>query len=320
VNQGCRTALAVMLLAAGCKTAAVSRHEPIGAEPSVPGADAGTEPSATALDPGAAILPPPATEADAFSIQCGDSTDFKPQGLLGHAGPGRGQARACRIRGHVRTVHQVDLRPPSRSRGGARDPATRAIELQFTPDAAVPCRTPLDPDDKAPPRTRASHADPEWSGPILVLGGARLAGRLRVGATLCGWARTTTIPGLNGPGWESALLDGSGALLGASSRYFDRAESPLARVFRFSREGPAARQAIDEGGWFVRHRDVRISHGGASALSRDGAEVTLTGPDGTFAVAATSDLTVGPVPVFVGRHDGFDFSAVRVDRDADAGE
>jgi L-ascorbate metabolism protein UlaG (beta-lactamase superfamily) len=91
----------------------------------------------------------------------------------------------------------------------------------------------------------------------------------------------------------------------------------LARAFRFSREGPAERQAIDEGGWFVRHRGVRVYHGGARALSTGGNEVTVTGREGSFAVAATSELTEGPIPIFVGPHDAFAFSAVRVDRAGD---
>jgi hypothetical protein len=43
-----------------------------------------------------------------------------------------------------------------------------------------------------------------------------------------------------------------------------------------------------------------------------GSQVVLDAPDGRFLVRAASDLTTGPEPVFVGHHDGFAFSALRV--------
>lgn len=103
-------------------------------------------------------------------------------------------------------------------------------------------------------------------------------------------------------------------LLGAYSLYVNRSTNAyLWRTWGFSREGAARRIPLDEGGAFIFHDGVRIQHGGQSVISNDGAEVLLKAADGTFAVQATSDLTVGNVPVFVSQHDGYFFSAVRAE-------
>jgi hypothetical protein len=236
-----------------------------------------------------------APEAVSFSIECPGFPD--------------GQPPACLIRGHVFKVEEVVLDPAPKGIA-----AQRALALIIAPDDAVPCRTPLDTGEKALRLPEADDRFLERSGPILVLGGARIAGALREGAALCGWTRRVAEPGLAYPaGWEGELADGSGALLGASSLYFEHASSrALARAWQFSREGPVERIPIDEGGAFLRHRGVRIHHGGGSALSVGGAEVVVQGRDGAFAVTATSNLTVGNVPIFVGHHDGFAFAAVRL--------
>ena len=284
------------LAIAGCRSKPATRQKADAPEPP-PSASAPSASTQAPVDGGAA------TEATTFSLACAWSSRFETA-FEAPSGP----PRACMIRGRVRAARAVVLTPDRQAR------ARRALELRIEPDDAIPCRTPFDPSEKELRLPEADYPDLDRAGLVVVLGGARLVGALREGARLCGWAHAVAQPGLYYPrGWEGELADASGKLLAAWSFSFDRASSvKLARAFRFSREGPAERIPIEEGGAFVRHHRVRVYHGGASALSVDGDEAILRGRDGTFAVQAVSDLTEGHVPIFVGHHDGFGFAAVRV--------
>jgi hypothetical protein len=229
----------------------------------------------------AANAPPPPAEPDGgaappearlFSIECLDDVI----------------SRACEIRGRVRGVREVEV----------KFPPERALEVRIEPDDASPCATPY---------LRGQ------SRLFLMRGGARIASALAEGATVCGWSHRAHTPGLGSWGWEGMIASGSGALLGAGSAYFERARSPvLADSWRFSREGAFERELVDDTGTFIRHRQVRIHHGGASAVSTSGSETILRARDGTYLVSATSLLTEGPEAVYVGHWQGFAFSALRV--------
>jgi hypothetical protein len=291
------------LVASACTRSPAAVEQRTGADSAAPSAPASTEPVAAPPPPHGDAPGNEAVEAGGFSVECAnDSAAVAP--------------RACIVRGTIRAVRAVEV--ASRSPGstiGAGAPL-RALAIEIAPDDAVPCRTPFDADAKELRMIEADFADVARARSILVLGGARVAKALAEGRPLCGWARNAEPPGLHGRGerhWEGELADGSGALLGAGSFYFDASRSKmLARAWRFSRFGPAERRPLSEGGAFVRHHAVRIAHGAASVVSIDGAEVVLQGRDGAFAVRATSDLTEGDVPPFVGRHDGFAFSAIRI--------
>jgi len=212
----------------------------------------------------------------------------------------------------IRERREINI---AQSRAKEGEGARRAIEIKLDPDDTLPCKTPLDHDAKDDRLREADDSDLARAGPILVLGGARFAGELREGEKICGWTRYIAQPGLGYPaGWEGELFDASGELLAAWSWYLERGDTKhrLSRSWRFSREGAPRRLRIDEGGAFVYHDAIRVHHGGASAVSKNGEEVILKSRNGTFAVLATSDLTEGNVPVFVSKHDGFFFSAVRV--------
>jgi hypothetical protein len=166
----------------------------------------------------------------------------------------------------------------------------------------------------------ADYPDLARAGRVRILGGERIASELAVGKRVCGWARFVARPGLGYPrGWEGELSgaaanEGAWKLLGAFSLYLGPGTNAyLSRAWGFSREGAARRIPVEEGGAFIFHDAVRILHGGQHAVSKAGAEVLLKTSDGTFAVQATSDMTVGNVPVFVDRHDGFFFAAVRAE-------
>jgi hypothetical protein len=243
------------------------------------------EPEPPALPPpsesAAANAPPPPAEPDGgaatrearlFSIECLDDVI----------------SRACEIRGRVRGVREVEV----------EFPPERALEVRIEPDDASPCSTPY---------LRGQ------SRRFLMRGGARIAGALAEGATVCGWSSLVHTPGLGYRDWEGMIASGSGVPLGAWSEYFEGARPPvLPPSWRFSREGAVDRQLIDDSGTWLQHRQVRILHGGVSAVSTSGSETTLRARDGTYLVSATSRLTEAPEPVYVGHWQGFAFSALRL--------
>jgi len=231
-----------------------------------------------------------------------------------------GPPRACILRGRIRSVKPVNTVPDaSWLQDGFTPPVTnQALDVEIAPDDNVACSTPLDTTDKEIRLPQADYPDLARAGRVRILGGERIASELAAGKRVCGWARYINRPGLGYPtGWEGELTgadakDGAFKLLGAYSLYLNSSTNAyLSRAWGFTREGAARRIPIEEGGAFIFHDAVRIKHGGQSAVSKAGAEVLLKASDGTFAVQATSDMTVGNVPVFVDRHDGFFFSAVR---------
>lgn len=238
-----------------------------------------------------------AIEAERPGIACGDASP------LSHAA---GAARACVVRGRLAAVRDVEV--------VVAGVAIRALTVEIEPGEVDGCVTPLDARDARLAEPEATFADNVTATRIELVGARRLLGELRVGRALCGWAKRARHPGLPaGPvGWEGSLV-GDGSLLLASSTYLDpKSSRMLARGWRFGREGTAAVRSLDEGGAFVEHPFVRVTREGRSVRIADGEE-TLTLPDGArFAVRARSRLTVGKTPVFTGRWDGFEFSALRV--------
>lgn len=298
-------ALGTVLVTAGCKGPPVSQPVSIEIEPPAPA-------PASASAPAMAVPEPPAPAPVDAGTEAPEAPDFSIVCLGRPPRPG-GFVYACTIQGRITAVRKVGSVAEAMKFGRREEGPFQAIDLRIDPDPALPCRTPLDGDKTSwrPPETDRS-LDLPWT--IRMYGGARLAGALTEGTTVCGWTTRVQQAGLGYPaGWEGQLADGKGTVLAAWSLAFAPKDSPtLARSWRFSREGPVERRQIDEGGAFVYHRSVRVHHGGASALSVGGAESILRGRDGTFAVRATSDLTEGNTPIFVGKHDGFGFSAVRV--------
>jgi hypothetical protein len=226
------------------------------------------------------------------------------------------------LRGRIRTAKQIDTVP---SAGWLQDGFTppvpnRAIDIEIVPDDSLDCPTPLDAKAKENRLREADYPDLARAGKVRILGAERILGHLEVGNRVCGWSRYIARPGLNYPtGWEGELQGGpakgtSWKLLGAYSLYLNPTTNPhLSKAWSFTREGAARRVPLDEGGAFIFHDAVRITHKGKSVISKEGAEVQLVAPDGTFAVQATSDLTAGKVPVFVDQHDGFGFAAIRTE-------
>lgn len=196
--------------------------------------------------------------------------------------------------------------------------ANKAIDIEIVPDDSLSCPTPLEGKPSENRLPEADYPDLARAGKVRILGAERILGDLEVGRRVCGWTRFIGRPGLNYPtGWEGELSGGaskgnSWKVLGAYSLYINQKKNPhLWRAWSFVREGAARRVPLDEGGAFIFHDAVRITHRGKSAISNAGAEVELKAPDGTFAVQATSDFTAGKVPVFVSEHDGFGFAAIR---------
>jgi hypothetical protein len=276
----------------GCKDPPLS----IEREPPAEAASSSTVGGATARPPevepdGGAEAP----EASRFSIEC--RTKARAGVVLSASDPA--WLRGCVIRGRVLGVRSIE---------SDEHPKERVLDFLVERDNAIPCRTPIDASD--------ADANPLRTVKVVVRGGSRIAGALREGASVCGWAWLPPSVGLGYGGWVGAISTGTGALLGAGSAYLDAAwRSKLGLSWRLVRVGRAARHPIDGGGVFVGYRDVRIFHGGVSAVSTDGSEVILRAKDGTFAVSATSDLNEGPVPIYEGHHDGFAFSAVRLSGD-----
>jgi len=249
VRRPARFAAVALVALAACKPTPTTSYEPVASRapiahlaPDVPDGGTPSPTVAEAPDSGAPADAGPAPVEEPFlSVECADRITRRRTTV---------PSEACRFRGVVRSARPAvlpvgtDAFSPPLVRG-----PTRAIELSIEPDDTVPCSAPFDaPDPNIPGmKTKLDEAHR-----VVVLGGARLAQRIAEGARLCGWTHRVRRPGLYPAGWEGALADASGALLGAWSFYFDRAESPvLARAFRFSREGPARRIRIDEGGAFV---------------------------------------------------------------------
>lgn len=233
-----------------------------------------------------------------------------------------GPPRACILRGRIRAVKPVDTVPEaSWLHDGFTPPVTnRAIDIEVAPDDSLACSTPLDTTDKEIRLPEADYPDLSRLGRVRILGAERIASELVVGKRVCGWTRFIARPGLGYPtGWEGELMgantkENAWKLLGAYSLYLGPSTNAyLSRAWSFTREGAARRIPIEEGGAFIIHDAVRIRHGGQSAVSKASAEVLLKASDGTFAVQASSDMTVGAVPVFVSQHDGYYFSAVRAE-------
>ena len=241
---------------------------------------------------------------------------------VGPARNGGTPPRACILRGRIRAVKQVETVPDATwlQEGFAPAVNNRAMDVDIAPDDGVPCPTPLDATAKEMRLPEADSPDLARAGRVRILGGERIASELVVGKRVCGWARFIARPGAGQPsGWEGELMGGDAKdrvwkLLGAYSLYVSPSTNEhLSRAWGFSREGAARRIPIQEGGAFIFHDAVRIQHAGQSATSEGGAEVLLKASDGTFAVQATSFLTVGNVPDSIGRHDGFFFVAVRAE-------
>lgn len=198
--------------------------------------------------------------------------------------------------------------------------ANRAIDIEIVPDDSLNCPTPLEGKAGENRLPEADYPDLARAGKVRILGAERIINDLEVGHRVCGWSRFIGRPGLHYPtGWEGELQGGpakgtSWKLLGAYSLYLNATNNPhLWRSWTFTREGAARRVPLDEGGAFIFHDAVRITHQGKSVMSKEGSEEMLKTPDGTFAVQATSDLTAGKVPIFVSQHDGFGFAAVRAE-------
>jgi hypothetical protein len=261
------------LLALASAMLGCERKQPPRIEPERP-----TSPPAT--ESAAANAPPPPAEPDGLGATP-EATRFSIECLDDMT------SRACEIRGRVRGVREVEV----------KFPPERALEVRIEPDDASPCSTPY-----LRGRSRL----------FLMHGGARIAGAFVEGATVCGWSTLVHTPGLGYREWEGMIASGSGALLGAWSDYFEDARSELLSSWRFSREGAIDRQSnVDDGTW-VQHRQVRIYHGRANAVSTRGSETILRARDGTYLVSATSLLSEAPEPVYVGPWHGFAFSALRV--------
>lgn len=245
---------------------------------------------------------PPAPEYHVLSVQCANTSPLPYV---------QGPPRACILRGRIQAVRRIVLENPAMP--PTVPPASaRAIEMDVAPDDSIPCSTPFDKDAKGTRLPEADYPDFVRATRMHILGGERIASAFVEGKGLCGWTRMVGQPGLGYPyGWEGELFDEAGVLLGVHSFYFHRSyNSHLARAWRFSREGKAQRIHSDDA-IFVEHEAVRIYHGGKSVVSKAGAEAELKGTDGTFLVKATSNLTEGQTPVYVGKHDGIFFSAIR---------
>lgn len=278
-----------------------------------PSAIAAPPVTSAATRPPAAVPPGklPTSAAPSFSVQC-----IEPS-----TGRTNQPPRACILRGRIRAVKRLDTLPDANWLFDGFSPAVahQAFDVDITPDNGISCPTPLDAKakDRLP---EADFPDLAMAGRVRILGGERIASELVANARICGWSRFVARPGLNYPtGWEGELSAGNAKnsawkLLGAYSMYVNATSNPhLWRSWSFIREGAARRIPIDEGGAFIAHDAVKIQHNKQSAVSQNGEEVSLKASDGTFAVLAISDLTAGNVPVFVGQHDGFTFSAVRVE-------
>lgn len=262
--------------------------------------------------PAATIAPGqlPTSAAPSFSVQCIEAS----------TGRTSQSPRACILRGRIRTVKRLDTLPDATWLFDGFTPAVahQAFDVDITPDNNISCATPLDAKDKETRLPEADFPDLAMAGRVRILGGERISSELVTGKRICGWSRFVTRPGQGYPsGWEGELSSGDAKdkawkLLGAYSMYLNPTSNKhLWRSWSFVREGAARRIPIDEGGAFIAHDAVRIQHKKQSAVSPNGEEVSLKTSDGTFAVLATSDLTAGNVPVFVGQHDGFAFAAVR---------
>lgn len=204
--------------------------------------------------------------------------------------------------------------------GFASPVLNKTVDIEIAPDDNLyGCSTPLETTDTTLRLPEADYPDLVRAGRVRILGAERISSDLQVGKQVCGWARYVARPGNGYPtGWEGELLGGdvkddSWKLLGAFSLYVGPSTNAhLWRSWSFTREGAARRIPVDGGGAFIVHDGVGIRHEGQTVVSREGDEVMLKASDGTFAVQATSDFTVGAVPANVGRHDGFFFAAVRV--------
>jgi hypothetical protein len=305
--------IAIVLLLAGCSSKTSASRTSPGSAPTI--ASVVPQPSAPSSSAIAAPNDAGILERDGpFRVECASrlpDTGAVVEPLLGASteeGP-----RACVLRGRVRAVHHAAI---SRASSGLaqREPLS-ALAIEIDADESIPCRTPLDPGEKALREPNGTARDAERAKVALIVGGARIESALRPGNGLCGWSRRGIALSLGEPkGWEGQLTDAAGALLGAWSSYFEASESKsLARSWQFERGGPVERLRIDEGGAFLRHRDVLIRRDAASAISTQGNEVILHASDGSFAVSAVSRLTTGPIPSFVLRQNGYGFYAVRID-------
>lgn len=230
--------------------------------------------------------------------------------------------RACVLRGRIRAIKQLDTLPSASwlQEGFASPVLNKTVDIEIAPDDNLyGCSTPLETTDTTLRLPEADYPDLVRAGRVRILGAERISSDLQVGKQVCGWTRYVARPGNGYPtGWEGELLggdvkDASWKLLGAYSLYVGPSTNAhLWRSWSFTREGAARRIPVDGGGAFIVHDGVGIRHEGQTVVSREGDEVILKAPDGTFAVQATSDFTVGAVPANVGRHDGFFFAAVRV--------
>lgn len=240
-----------------------------------------------------AAAPPPGVEAAWFSISC--------------SGAGQRDDEVCVFAGRVTAVHPLVIGREPHVGDGFLDqgelpiPPQRALDVALDASSEVTCSAPRK-------RSRART--------IRVVGGARIASAFREGAGICGWARDVMEPGLPGRpgesrGWEGEVFDGAGSSLAAFS-FFLEADSPLASRWRLSREGRAVRRPLDEGGAVLWHSRVRVCRGDKSCVSTKDFHATLASTEGTFEVAAESNLTEGNVPVFYGKRDAYRFAAVRV--------
>ncbi len=297
-------------------TSPIASSSPSSASPSPSIASPSPSPSASSSAPQAPQVAGFTTQTSAastFSMQC-----VGPNPARHMSGP----PRACILRGRIRAVKRVDtLHDASWLHNGFTPPvANQALDIDVAPDDSVPCSTPLDTTAKDIRLPEADYPDLSRHGRVRILGAERIAAELVVGKRVCGWSRFTAQPGMGyQTGWEGELMgadakESAWKLLGAYSVYLSPSTNKyLSRVWGFIREGAARRIPVEEGGAFIIHDAVRVQHAGRSAVSKAAAEVLLKAPDGTFAVQAMSDLTVGNVPVFVGQHDGFFFAAVRTE-------
>jgi hypothetical protein len=216
---------------------------------------------------------------------------------------------ACIIRGRVRSRYKAIVPEGGWFAAGA----IHAYVVEIEQDDSFACSTPLDGDAKADQEREASWAH---HGRYLTLfGAARIATELTPGRSLCGWSKVASIPGLptgEPDGYEGELaIDGKP--FAAWSGYFVADDSRrLARDWGLARGGVPRVNPIPEGGAFLEHDAIRVAHGKASVQIDAGVEGRLESADGPFWVRAKSFLTFGQTPVFVGKWDGYRFSALRI--------
>lgn len=303
------------LLACGCAhepTSSQTLSTPAGSSDAAEGSSAPpASPPAASLEPSTSgTAPPPSVwgeathEASFLQAICRD-----PGPLPGASS----RPRACVLRGRVRSVSRTIVR----SEDGVGEQGVRALAIELDPDDSVPCRTPLDAAEKEMREPEADWLDRVQARSVLLVGSASLEPQLTPGRALCGWTKVAATPGLNPTGWEGQLSTPDSppdtSLLAAWSTYFVPSRSRmLARRWAFTRRGQPRLAPVEEGGSLVQHPQLTVVLDGTPLTVNAGAPTDW--PAKGLVVHAKSLLTAGATPVFMGKWDGYRFSAVRAPR------